>query len=271
MSGSQEVNGDDEEEWQRIILEAWQWTKSGTGNMGILLQQDMDKIVALGGSKRYNDSAKQVALLLFCRFAKDSENKKALTPTEHKWAKRRKPRKGAGKAVKATVIHKRREHTLEAIVLTKTNTKRTEKAEDMSRSELQELAKRHRIKANQKSKDIIQQLTEKGNVFAEGHPAVQWSTSDTEASGVDLDHEDRGIQPMEIDWEQGQEEQSGQEIAHSNSEGKAGMEIAMEKKKLKNKKVIAAEKRKRQKANRLQERITEEAKKIERRRKRVVV
>ena len=109
---------------------------------------------------------------LYCCFADLQKtprtNLKALTPTEHKWAKRRKPRKGAGKAVKATVIHKSREHTLEAIVLTKTNTKRTEKAEDMSRSELQELAKRHRIKANQKSKDIIQQPTEKGNVFAEG-------------------------------------------------------------------------------------------------------
>ena len=27
LSGSQEVNGDDDEEWQRIILKAWDWTK----------------------------------------------------------------------------------------------------------------------------------------------------------------------------------------------------------------------------------------------------
>jgi hypothetical protein len=267
LSGSQEVNGDDEEEWQRIILEAWQWTASDTGNMGILLQQDMDKIITLGGSRRYNDSAKEVALWLFCRFARDSEDKKSLTPIEHKWAKRKSKRKGTGKAVKAKVVDKDNEQVLEAVVLTRTTIQEPEKAGDLTRRELQELAKRHNIKANQKSKDIVQQLKELGNTPPTDHTVLQKTISDTAMSGGEPQQEDRGTHwPMEIDWEQEQESKhshgplSSQTLTKRHGEKKKGQS------KIKDQQKIAAEKRKQQKQNREEEENTEKAKRVERRR-----
>ena len=130
------------------------------------------------------------------------------------------------------------------------------------------MAKRHHIKANQKSKDLIQQITEKGNAWAEVHPASQQTTPDPGARGVALEKENRGVQPMDIDWVQGQEEQNGQGTAHSTSKGEAEMELAAKKQKIKHQKEIAAKKRKRRTENRIEEQIAEEAKKIERRRRR---
>ena len=210
-------------------MEAWGWTETASGNMGILLQQDMERINTLGGSTRYNQSAKEIALLLFCRFARDSEDKKALTPTEHKWVKRKKPKQKG--AVMATVVDSNT--VVQARVLSKKvrdpeKTVQGKKAKDntgeehdlnlarnltsLSRKELQALAKRHKIKANQKSKTIVVQLQE---VRKNLQDSVQWTVSDTEESEGEAEQEnlqeEPGSQPMEIDWEQGQAESESQQ------------------------------------------------------------
>ena len=107
--------------------------------------------------------------------------------------------------------------------------------------------------------------------------------SDTAMSGEESKQEDRGVQPMDIDWEQGQEEaeskpshgpQNSQEITQSNidkeAQDKERKELAIEKEKQKinDQRETAAQKRKQRKENQEEERNTEEAKKIERRRKR---
>jgi hypothetical protein len=47
------------------------------------------------------------------RFAKDSEDKKAFTPIEHRWAKRKPKRKGTGKAMRAKVVDKSNDQVLD--------------------------------------------------------------------------------------------------------------------------------------------------------------
>jgi hypothetical protein len=226
---------------------------------------------------------------------------KALTPIEHKWAKRKPKRKGASKVVKAKVVNQSSEQVLEAVVLTKRNTSMTEpkklgkwsaadtekKIDDLSRRELQDLAKRHKIRANQKSKDIVQQL-KLGNTNLSEHTVLQWTISDTEESEEEFEQEDRGIQPMEIDWEQGQEEAESkhsheplgrQEIRQNNmdkvSQGDTDWPpmfstkpSSKEEQKIENRKKLAAEKRRLQKEDEEVERNTENAKRIKTRRER---
>jgi hypothetical protein len=82
----------------------------------------------------------------------------------------------------------------------------------LSRKELQVLAKRHKIKANQKSKTIVVQLQE---VRKNLQDSVQWTVSGTEETEGEAEQEnlqeEPGSQPMEIDWEQGQAESESQQ------------------------------------------------------------
>jgi hypothetical protein len=265
------------------------------------LQRDMEKIMALGGSARYNNSAKEIALWLFCRFARDSEDKKALTSIEHKWTKRKPKRKGTGKAVKAKVVDQSNsEKVLEAVIIKSRTTEHLkhsgavteQKIQDLSRRELQDLAKRHKIRANQKSTEIVQQLMKRGNKPRTDHNAVQWTISDTEESEDLYEQHGRGVEPMVIDWEQEQQEseskhsheppnikQRTQNNTDTQAQGdtyrrpvffweQAEKEKATEKNKLKNKdkQKRTAEKRKQQKETQEEERNTEKAGMAERRR-----
>jgi hypothetical protein len=72
------------ENWNKQIERQWDWIHSSTGTQGIFLKKDFDKVQALKGSKKYNAMYREIALKLFCEFAKDWENKQALVPQHAK-------------------------------------------------------------------------------------------------------------------------------------------------------------------------------------------
>ena len=84
---------DDRKAWEQCINNAWSWTKSETGNLGMLLEKDYYQVTKLKGSDKYNRLSREIALLLFIRFATDWTDKRMITPKGELDYKRRKTKK----------------------------------------------------------------------------------------------------------------------------------------------------------------------------------
>jgi hypothetical protein len=100
FSGKQSIDKPlTDNEWERLILEAWDWIDSPTGTQGLIYKKDQKAILTLRGSRAYNRTTTKIGLRLFSAFAKDWEDKNNLLPTHAKkwWYNKKEPKDKADK------------------------------------------------------------------------------------------------------------------------------------------------------------------------------